>query len=152
MLSNLNITWRGLCFLCAGTLCFASGKPAKKWTYWGRSYWYYEFCFCKKLATGVVVVRSASAWWTNIYVAIMVLLIWTVVFFVLLRIVLSNLQQIPEAELFYFQASEWMEKKSAKLFFSSRSLVVRLFFPLFFWVRFGSPIILFPLSLFPFNM
>ncbi|KNA10120.1 hypothetical protein SOVF_147360 isoform A [Spinacia oleracea] len=21
-----------------GTLCFASGKPAKKWTYWGRSY------------------------------------------------------------------------------------------------------------------
>ncbi|KAJ0981792.1 hypothetical protein J5N97_010047 [Dioscorea zingiberensis] len=20
-----------------GTLCFASGKPAKKWTYWGRS-------------------------------------------------------------------------------------------------------------------
>ncbi|KAB2609988.1 proline--tRNA ligase C19C7.06 [Pyrus ussuriensis x Pyrus communis] len=23
---------------CAGTLCFASGKPAKKWTYWGRSY------------------------------------------------------------------------------------------------------------------
>uniref|UniRef100_A0A7N0TUI7 Uncharacterized protein n=1 Tax=Kalanchoe fedtschenkoi TaxID=63787 RepID=A0A7N0TUI7_KALFE len=24
--------------LNAGTLCFASGKPAKKWTYWGRSY------------------------------------------------------------------------------------------------------------------
>jgi hypothetical protein len=22
----------------AGTACFASGKPAKKWTYWGRSY------------------------------------------------------------------------------------------------------------------
>ncbi|GAB2226017.1 hypothetical protein Droror1_Dr00021800 [Drosera rotundifolia] len=21
-----------------GTLCFASGKPAKKWSYWGRSY------------------------------------------------------------------------------------------------------------------
>ncbi|CAN8288768.1 unnamed protein product [Cochlearia groenlandica] len=21
-----------------GTLCFASGKPAKKWTYWCRSY------------------------------------------------------------------------------------------------------------------
>ncbi|GMP87309.1 hypothetical protein CsSME_00039738 [Camellia sinensis var. sinensis] len=21
-----------------GVLCFASGKPAKKWTYWGRSY------------------------------------------------------------------------------------------------------------------
>ena len=21
-----------------GTTCFASGKPAKKWTYWGRSY------------------------------------------------------------------------------------------------------------------
>ncbi|GLT71961.1 hypothetical protein SLA2020_439410 [Shorea laevis] len=21
-----------------GTKCFASGKPAKKWTYWGRSY------------------------------------------------------------------------------------------------------------------
>ncbi|MCL7030782.1 hypothetical protein MKW94_006659 [Papaver nudicaule] len=24
--------------LSEGTLCFASGKPAKKWTYWGRSY------------------------------------------------------------------------------------------------------------------
>ncbi|KAL6983268.1 proline--tRNA ligase [Sarracenia purpurea var. burkii] len=24
--------------LSPGTLCFASGKPAKKWTYWGRSY------------------------------------------------------------------------------------------------------------------
>ncbi|GFQ00852.1 putative proline--tRNA ligase c19c7.06 [Phtheirospermum japonicum] len=24
--------------LVEGTLCFASGKPAKKWTYWGRSY------------------------------------------------------------------------------------------------------------------
>ncbi|XP_071698315.1 proline--tRNA ligase, cytoplasmic-like [Rutidosis leptorrhynchoides] len=24
--------------LLEGTLCFASGKPAKKWTYWGRSY------------------------------------------------------------------------------------------------------------------
>ncbi|KAJ3675837.1 hypothetical protein LUZ60_004879 [Juncus effusus] len=24
--------------LAEGTLCFASGKPAKKWTYWGRSY------------------------------------------------------------------------------------------------------------------
>lgn len=22
----------------AGTLCFASGKPAKKWALWGRSY------------------------------------------------------------------------------------------------------------------
>ncbi|GJN11636.1 hypothetical protein PR202_ga29839 [Eleusine coracana subsp. coracana] len=21
-----------------GTLCFASGKPAKKWSFWGRSY------------------------------------------------------------------------------------------------------------------
>jgi len=23
----------------SGTLCFASGKPAKKWSFWGRSYW-----------------------------------------------------------------------------------------------------------------
>ncbi|PRQ29350.1 putative proline--tRNA ligase [Rosa chinensis] len=24
--------------LAEGTLCFASGKPARKWTYWGRTY------------------------------------------------------------------------------------------------------------------
>ncbi|KAL6512824.1 hypothetical protein OROMI_031599 [Orobanche minor] len=24
--------------LLEGTKCFASDKPAKKWTYWGRSY------------------------------------------------------------------------------------------------------------------
>ena len=23
---------------CAGVNCFVTGKPAKKWSYWGRSY------------------------------------------------------------------------------------------------------------------
>lgn len=38
-----------MCVSLAGTLCFASGKPAKKWTYWGRSYWssiVISYCGC----------------------------------------------------------------------------------------------------------
>jgi len=32
--------WPVLYNLKSGTLCFASGKPAKKWSFWGRSYWF----------------------------------------------------------------------------------------------------------------
>jgi len=32
--------WPVLYNLNSGTLCFASGKLAKKWSFWGRSYWW----------------------------------------------------------------------------------------------------------------
>jgi len=49
----LRFSWTNSCSFCfpimqlltcvacpnSGTLCFASGKPAKKWSFWGRSYW-----------------------------------------------------------------------------------------------------------------